>query len=578
MRTWPCLFALLLLFQIDRVCNATTTWDGAHDTSEIEVTMVYFVPSDRQALPDWKERLEYYASRISAFHGREFQGQSKLKTVIHPQPFRSPQTTTQLRQGDANRIFFRTLGQVDRELEFAAEKSSAFPILLVLSEINWKPLDDFYRLHPENGQLVFEGNYNDGQHFPGATSGGARATYLADRGVGWGLVSADGWRVPYRGSDCVVYHEGCGHTVGLPHPEPGNGSVMSLGQYRGWISESWLDRDQKAKMGWQPETSEPSEDAFALFSKFRAIPQPTIPRPGQTVTLKLDWPHDAKLKSMRVCYQTAVSGPWVDVQQPDDSSLSASVSLASFDRPTPVSYRVDVELENGQSTQLWGYFQVREDDQTVPQPFDRSIDLVDRSQDAVAGVVAPLPAGTIDLLAKLDVDRAWSVGEWTTSNGQLTSPKQYGARVELPFQPASEYQLTLIVQPLDEPNGLIVGGRSGSHRFLSLFSYRQGESRLSAIENVDGRNVGNQTTFTGDVFQKDRLSEVIVTVNHDRVRMLVDGHLIADWKGRPEQLSLGDYWKTPNEQSLFLGSYDCRYRFHRITVTPLVGRATERVK
>jgi hypothetical protein len=182
----------------------TTTWDNRHSIDNIEVTLVYYVPHDRQPISDWRRRIEYYARRLELFHHREFQGQSQLKTVIHPEPLISEKDTAALRDGDGNFTFFQTLRETDRRLKFAQEKGDAFPILLVMSDMNWRPLDDFYRVKPNGEGFTFEGNYNNGQHFPGAESGGARATYLSRQRKGWGLVSADGWRVPYRGSDCVV--------------------------------------------------------------------------------------------------------------------------------------------------------------------------------------------------------------------------------------------------------------------------------------------------------------------------------------------------------------------------------------
>ena len=60
--------------------------------------------------------------------------------------------------------------------------------------------------------LTHEGNLaEDGRHFPVAESGGARVNYDAEKAHGVGLAHADGWRVPYSGSDCVIYHEGVGH-------------------------------------------------------------------------------------------------------------------------------------------------------------------------------------------------------------------------------------------------------------------------------------------------------------------------------------------------------------------------------
>ncbi len=164
----------------------TVTWDGRHSTEAIEVTVVYFVPSDGTPLVDWRDRVDYFCRRIEQFHAREFHGQSTLTTRVINEPMISESTTAQLRNGDGDFTFFQTLREADRRLEFGEERGDAFPILLVLSDINWRPLDDFYRLHPGESGLEFEGNYNNGQHFPGATSGGARATYLSDQGEGLG--------------------------------------------------------------------------------------------------------------------------------------------------------------------------------------------------------------------------------------------------------------------------------------------------------------------------------------------------------------------------------------------------------
>jgi hypothetical protein len=593
MRPLLCLF--LSLFSTC-VCCATDTWDGRYPTDEIEVTIVYFVPTDRSPLTDWRERVDYFARRIELFHNREFQGQSKLTTIVEPRPFVSASPTSSLRKGDQNAIFHRTLREVDARLGFAktdaaevAEKARGkFQILLVLSDINWRPLDDFYRLHPldnrevavgytnsdkngsyelDGGRVVFEGVINSGLHYPGATSGGARATYNANRGVGWGLVSADGWRVPYRGSDCVVYHEGCGHTVGLPHPEPGNGSVMGFAQYQGWLSESWIDKEQKSKLGWVP--AEDIEDPnILLFTRFRALPAPAVPRPNEEVRLSLDWPEDAKVESLRVRYQTSLVSPWVEVPQAWQGEVPAYAQLGVFDRATPISYRVDAELDNGARAELWGYLQVRDEPSKNPLPFGRSSELSDRSDIGPPSEVSI--ATEKDLLALTDPKQEWQIGEWTrTASSKLESPKRYGARLQLPYTPPDEYQISLIVEPLDEPHGLIVGCRSGTSRFVALFNHRVGDQAKSAIENVDGRNVGNETTVTGDLFKLNRLSQVIVQIRKTGVDMFVDGKNIVHWIGKSEQLNLSDYWKTPDDSKLFIGSYDCSYRFHRITIEPL---------
>ena len=567
MRSFGLFFACLISFT-GSVHAGTKTWDGRYSTEQIELTVVYFVPADRSPLADWRDRVDYYCRRIEKFHSREFGEQSTLTTKVINRPFTSSQTTAILRQGDANSIYYKTLSEVDRGIHFQTKpESGAFPILLVLSEINWRPLDDFYRLRPSEQGFEFEGNYQRGEHFPGATSGGARASYIANRGCGWGLVSADGWRVPYRGSDCVIYHEGCGHTVGLPHPEPGNGSVMSLGQYRGWISESWLDEDQKERLNWQAEPDRQQRPSD-LFSAFRAIPNPREPKPNQNISLELDLPVGSKVKSLRVRYQTAVHGPWSEISANWEGDTPSKIDFGSFDRATPISYRVDVELDSGESEEIWGYLQVRTERDLTPQPKILSPDLRVGQSNNQGSLKKVDRSQTVNLLEKISIKDCWSVGTWIRDGKSLVSPKQYGARLELPATDYDSYQLNLLVEPLDAPNSLLIGNRHQSNRFATTFGFLTKVGFLSAIENINGRNIGNETTHQGQLFKKNQISQVIIEVNDGRVIMMVDGMMIVDWKGDPSELSLSDYWRTPNPNALSLGTYDCRFKFHQILITP----------
>lgn len=546
------------------------TWDGRHDISKIEVTVAYFVPKDRHPLPDWRDRVGYFAKRIEQFHAREFDGQSTLKANVLTKPFKSARTTKQLRDGDANFIFFQTLREVDNELQFGRSKNGTFPILLVLSEINWRPLDDFFRVSPNDGKLQLDGQIIKGRHFPGAKSGGSRATYLADRGVGWGLVSADGWRVPYAGTDCVIYHEGVGHPIGLPHPKPQNDTVMSLAQYRGWLSESSVDESQKKRLGWE-QPQEKFNRSADLFSSFTAVPAPLTPKPNEPVKLKLTWPKDALVSSIRCQVQTEIEGPWVltsEFQSPaEDETAPKLFPLGSFDRETPVSYRIDSALKTGETIELWGYFQVRESTSGFLHPRRVATELASKA------VAKSQPKESIDLLTLVDPERDAVAGEWQVVDGRLESPKRFGARLEIPFEPPAEYELTVIATPLDEPNGLILGQLLDGRRFVTLINHNvQPDKAASALENVDGQNVrNNATTLMADLLQKDRPSQTIVTVRKDSVVVRCDGRTIIDWEGKPEQLSLGDYWETPNKNTLFLGAYDCRYRFSRVSLAPISG-------
>ena len=573
--------------------SGLTTWDGRHSIDTIRATVVYFVPSDRQPLPDWQERVEWLCERVRRFHHREFAGRSRLVTRIHPEPFRSATSTGVLRVGDGDATFFRTLTEVDRTIDVGRDADGAFPVLLVLSDINWRPLDDFSRQSPAGQGWKFDGALADGGlHVPGAAAGGSRAVYLADRGRGWGLVSGDGWRVPCRGSDCVVYHEGIGHAIGLPHPEPADGSVMSEGQYRSALAQSWVEAGQKKRLGFTADVAANDPPADPVFDTFTATPEPAVPRPGQPVALRL-FPLDLIPPGLRVEVQTSLRGPWTSVPVEAEAIQKGLISLGRFDRPCGVGWRVTgptakidkepsddakpVPVGGPSAATAWGYFQVRLAPDASPPPVD--VDPTDQLPATARGEANT----SVDLLALVDPRRDGVAGEWTDhevdGRRELLAPRSLGARIELPYAPPEAYRLTLIVEPLDEPNGLTIGLRLGEHRFLALLGFGAAGGRVSALENIDGRNVGdNPTRIDGDVFRKNLPAEIVATVGPAGVTVTVDGRPWIDWEGKPERLSLSDYWQTPRKEALFLGAYDCRYRILRATLEPLSGQGRSLVE
>jgi hypothetical protein len=258
------------------------------------------------------------------------------------------------------------------------------------------------------------------------------------------------------------------------------------------------------------------------------------------------------------------------------------VAIGSFDRPCGVAYRAVVEGQAGgmrrDTAEVWGFFQVRTRADEPPPPEDvHPTDRAMATEDAATGS----RADGVELLPLLDAHRAVA-GTWRTGSAveeeppTLLAPKAFGARIEIPYRPPPAYRLTVVATPLDEPNALVLGQRSAAGRFLVLLDFRLGDGRVSALENVDGRNVqANPTRTDGPVFRRGCPAVVVCTVRGDGVEVEVDGRTLIDWRGDPARLSLAEYWTTPTADALFLGAYDCRYRFHRVTLEPLEARGAD---
>lgn len=174
----------------------------------------------------------------------------------------------------------------------------------------------------------------------------------------------------------------------------------------------------------------------------------------------------------------------------------------------------------------------------------------------------------VDLLTLVDVKRDHVSGQWALVNGNLESPKQNGARIEAPYQPPSEYRLTVIAEPLDAPDGLVLGVRLGERRVLVCLNAFGTSTPLCELENVNGAAAA---VSKGAVFKKGQPSQIVCTVRSTGILVLVDGRQVINWQGDAASLSVDDYWQTPRKNAIFIGAYDTRYRISRFVLKPLAG-------
>lgn len=92
---------------------------------------------------------------------------------------------------------------------------------------------------------------------------------------------------------------------------------------------------------------------------------------------------------------------------------------------------------------------------------------------------------------------------------------------------------------------------------------------------IDGRHAAiNETTRKGPVFQNGNASEVLCSVRRGGVLVAVDGVTVIDWTGGAERLSLSDYWTTPTDGTLFVGSQYSAYRISKMDLAAMQAGRT----
>lgn len=340
---------------------------GATDAiARVEVGVAYYLPRGRVPLPDWRERVEYHMKRVQSFHHREFGRQSVLTYRVLPEPFTASAARDGLPKDDVNHFFWHIVNEVweSGKLTFSPE---AFPIVLVLSDVNFSPGYSDWTRECDGKGCLFPEPHSDcaghvastGEDRPGTRCGGARALFWPENHIGLGLVTADGWRAPMTGTDCVIYHEGVGHSLGLPHPEPINDSVMGLAQYVYPLNQTWIDEDQKEAMGWVKHEIDQTD----LFSAFTVSHTPARPTAEDTVTVTAKLPKPFAVQSIQLEYQT---GLWLPFRPADftgreerDESQCFFWKIGPVSLGQSIGYRVRVEVRGGQREEFWSYYKVR---------------------------------------------------------------------------------------------------------------------------------------------------------------------------------------------------------------------------
>lgn len=139
---------------------------------------------------------------------------------------------------------------------------------------------------------------------------------------------------------------------------------MGIAQYKFWINQTWVNPAQKRALGWPDENGSKRRRVPGkaltkdLFTVFTALPKPLVPKPKEPVQLEFTWPEGSTLRAIKIQVQTDLRGPWQEFPAGAAGPAPASLPLGAFAHPTPVSYRVEASLEDGQTVELWGYFWV----------------------------------------------------------------------------------------------------------------------------------------------------------------------------------------------------------------------------
>lgn len=179
---------------------------------------------------------------------------------------------------------------------------------------------------------------------------------------------------------------------------------------------------------------------------------------------------------------------------------------------------------------------------------------------------------SVNLLSKFDSSTIPANSKVSITNGILEFS---GGRLPLPVENLpDEYDVRLRIERKSAGNALVLGLVSGGQRVACVMDGFQSRGGLWGLENIDGKAPpDNGTAVSNQPLKVNEPAELLVQVRKTGIRVERDGKPLIDWKGTPDQLSLGGTWDDKGPARLFLGA-QASFVIHRLEfidrVRPLV--------
>jgi hypothetical protein len=177
----------------------------------------------------------------------------------------------------------------------------------------------------------------------------------------------------------------------------------------------------------------------------------------------------------------------------------------------------------------------------------------------------------VDLLALIDPAKDRVAGPWGKDGGVLVNPEMKFTRIQVPYSPPEEYDLTLVAERKKGTNSIVIGLVAGGKQFCAIIDAFEKDT-ASGIDLIDGLSFpDNETAHAGVLLKNGVPSTIVCSVRKDRLSVTVDGRKVVDWKADYARVSLFREWKVKDDQALFLGAWTAPYRVHKLELAPVTG-------
>jgi hypothetical protein len=179
--------------------------------------------------------------------------------------------------------------------------------------------------------------------------------------------------------------------------------------------------------------------------------------------------------------------------------------------------------------------------------------------------------GFIDLLRLIDPAKDAVATKWALENGVLTNGMNFRCRLQIPYQPPEEYDLTYQLATTGEGNPMVFGLVGGAVQFnVGLEGWGRHMIGSAAKKEINPPFTKALNYGTGDSFGKD--NTIVIAVRKKGFTFTVNGTKSVAWEGAYSTLTNPAEWAVPDPKALWIGAWDRPLQIRKIALTPVSGQ------
>jgi hypothetical protein len=170
-----------------------------------------------------------------------------------------------------------------------------------------------------------------------------------------------------------------------------------------------------------------------------------------------------------------------------------------------------------------------------------------------------VPAGSINVLADIDVVRDSVEGRWSFSKLALGTPVHPFARLQPRVKLPAEYDVTLIVE------------RRGGVQELAIGFVRGGVQSVFFVDANLGKKSGvdpdAEGAYFGQLLPKNELGTIVLKVRHEGLLVTVNGKRVFFQRSGQPFAAVPEKWSIRDSSAMFLGANNSKFLIHKLMVT-----------